>query len=43
LIEEAVQFLLLTGNPIVDIYNGIKLSAGGELGIGVGEEEWGKE
>ncbi|KAJ6187008.1 hypothetical protein N7519_001916 [Penicillium mononematosum] len=33
--------LLLTGNPIVDIYNGIKLSAGGELGIGVGEEEWG--
>lgn len=33
--------LLLTGNPIVDIYNGIKLAAGGELGIGVGEEEWG--
>jgi hypothetical protein len=33
--------LLLTGNPIVEIYNGIKLSAGGELGIGVGEEEWG--
>ncbi|KAJ5130100.1 uncharacterized protein N7515_006139 [Penicillium bovifimosum] len=31
----------LTGNPIVEIYNGIKLSAGGELGIGVGEEEWG--
>ncbi|KGO76836.1 Protein of unknown function DUF1712, fungi [Penicillium italicum] len=33
--------LLLTGNPIVEIYNGTKLSAGGELGIGVGEEEWG--
>lgn len=33
--------LLLTGNPIVEIYNGIKLAAGGELGIGVGEEEWG--
>lgn len=33
--------LLLTGNPIVDIYNGIKLAAGGELGIGVGEEDWG--
>jgi hypothetical protein len=25
----------------VDIFNGIKLAAGGELGIGVGEEEWG--
>lgn len=33
--------LLLSGNPIVDMYNGIKLAAGGELGIGVGEEEWG--
>lgn len=33
--------VLLSGNPAVDIYNGIKLSAGGELGIGVGEEEWG--
>lgn len=33
--------LLLSGNPIVEIYNGIKLAAGGELGIGVGEEEWG--
>lgn len=33
--------LLLTGNPITEIYNGIKLAAGGELGIGVGEEEWG--
>ena len=25
----------------MDVYNGIKLAAGGELGIGVGEEEWG--
>lgn len=33
--------VLLSGNPAVDMYNGIKLSAGGELGIGVGEEEWG--
>ena len=33
--------LLLRGNPIVDIFNGLKLSAGGELGVGVGEEEWG--
>ncbi|KAL4900559.1 hypothetical protein BDW74DRAFT_93650 [Aspergillus multicolor] len=33
--------VLLGGNPAVDMYNGIKLSAGGELGIGVGEEEWG--
>lgn len=33
--------LLLTGNPIVEIYDGIKLAAGGELGVGVGEEEWG--
>ncbi|PYH46103.1 uncharacterized protein BP01DRAFT_415156 [Aspergillus saccharolyticus JOP 1030-1] len=33
--------MLLSGNPIVDMYDGIKLSAGGELGIGVGEEEWG--
>ncbi|KAE8350038.1 hypothetical protein BDV28DRAFT_49137 [Aspergillus coremiiformis] len=33
--------VLLSGNPAVDVYNGIKLSAGGELGIGVGEEEWG--
>lgn len=29
------------GNPAVDVYNGLKLAAGGELGIGVGEEEWG--
>lgn len=33
--------MLLHGNPAVDIYNGTKLAAGGELGIGVGEEEWG--
>ncbi|ODH44285.1 hypothetical protein ACO22_00905 [Paracoccidioides brasiliensis] len=32
---------LLNGNPAVDILNGIKLAATGELGIGVGEEEWG--
>ena len=29
------------GNPAVDVFNGIKLAAGGELGIGVGEEGWG--
>ncbi|PWY76224.1 hypothetical protein BO70DRAFT_380982 [Aspergillus heteromorphus CBS 117.55] len=33
--------VLLNGNPVVEIYDGVKLSAGGELGIGVGEEEWG--
>lgn len=33
--------VLLHGNPAVDVYNGIKLAGGGELGIGVGEEEWG--
>jgi len=33
--------VLLHGNPSVDIFGGIKLSAGGELGMGVGEEEWG--
>lgn len=33
--------VLLHGNPATDIYDGIKLSAGGELGVGVGEEEWG--
>ncbi|KAL3463208.1 hypothetical protein BJX64DRAFT_257842 [Aspergillus heterothallicus] len=33
--------VLLVGNPAVEIYNGVKLSAGGELGVGVGEEEWG--
>ena len=33
--------VLLSGNPAVDVFNGSKLAAGGELGIGVGEEEWG--
>lgn len=33
--------VLLHGNPTVDVFNGLKLAAGGELGIGVGEEEWG--
>lgn len=33
--------MLLHGNPAVDAYAGIKLAAGGELGIGVGEENWG--
>lgn len=33
--------VLLHGNPAVDVFNGIKLAAGGELGIGVGEEDWG--
>ena len=32
---------MLHGNPAVDIFNGLKLAAGGELGIGVGEEDWG--
>ncbi|KAG9190474.1 hypothetical protein G6011_08562 [Alternaria panax] len=33
--------VLLHGSPAVDIYDGMKLAAGGELGMGVGEEEWG--
>ncbi|KJX97406.1 hypothetical protein TI39_contig497g00006 [Zymoseptoria brevis] len=33
--------VLLHGNPAADVFGGIKLSSGGELGIGVGEEEWG--
>lgn len=33
--------VLLHGNPAADIFGGLKLAAGGELGIGVGEEEWG--
>ncbi len=33
--------VLLHASPAVDIYNGMKLAAGGELGVGVGEEEWG--
>lgn len=32
---------MLHGNPAVDVYGGLKLAAGGELGVGVGEEEWG--
>ena len=33
--------VLLHGTPAVDVFDGLKLAAGGELGIGVGEEEWG--
>jgi len=33
--------VLLHGNPAADVFGGIKLAAGGELGVGVGEEEWG--
>ncbi|KAB8606254.1 hypothetical protein FH972_025884 [Carpinus fangiana] len=33
--------VLLHGNPAADLFNGIKLAAGGELGMGVGEEDWG--
>ncbi|KAK7562691.1 hypothetical protein IWX47DRAFT_785300 [Phyllosticta citricarpa] len=33
--------VLMHGSPATDIYNGVKLAAGGELGMGVGEEEWG--
>ncbi len=33
--------VLLHGNPAVEALRGIKLAAGGELGMGVGEEEWG--
>ncbi|KAF4313387.1 vacuolar fusion protein [Botryosphaeria dothidea] len=33
--------VLLHGNPATDIYPAMKLAAGGELGMGVGEEEWG--
>ncbi|KAJ9606778.1 hypothetical protein H2200_008787 [Cladophialophora chaetospira] len=33
--------VLLHGNPSVDLYNATKLAGGGELGVGVGEEEWG--
>ena len=33
--------VLLHGTPAIDVYDGLKLAAGGELGIGVGEEEWG--
>ncbi|KAG8631855.1 hypothetical protein KVT40_000995 [Elsinoe batatas] len=33
--------VLLHGNPAADVLGGLKLSAGGELGMGVGEEDWG--
>lgn len=33
--------VLLHGNPAVHLYDAVKLAGGGELGIGVGEEEWG--
>lgn len=34
-------YVLLHGNPVVDVFGGLKLASGGELGYGVGEEEWG--
>lgn len=33
--------ILLHGNPAVDLFNGLKVCDSGELGFGVGEEEWG--
>ncbi|KLU88483.1 hypothetical protein MAPG_07469 [Magnaporthiopsis poae ATCC 64411] len=33
--------VMLHGNPIVNVFGGIKVAASGELGIGVGEEERG--
>ena len=33
--------VLLHGNPAADVFGGLKLSGGGELGFGVGEEECG--
>ncbi|KAK4958664.1 hypothetical protein LTR66_013132 [Elasticomyces elasticus] len=33
--------VLLHGNPAVDVFGGLKLASGGELGVGVGEEDWG--
>ncbi|EXJ68034.1 uncharacterized protein A1O5_08649 [Cladophialophora psammophila CBS 110553] len=33
--------VLLHGHPVTDIYDAVKLAGGGELGVGVGEEEWG--
>ena len=33
--------VLLHGNPAVEVFGGMKLAAGGELGMGVGEEDWG--
>jgi hypothetical protein len=33
--------VMLHGVPAVDVFGGMRLAAGGELGLGVGEEEWG--
>lgn len=33
--------VLLSGNPVRDVFGGIKIAASGELGIGVGEEDRG--
>ena len=33
--------VLLHGNPAADIFSGFKVASGGELGFGVGEEDWG--
>ncbi|KAK3670506.1 hypothetical protein LTR78_009610 [Recurvomyces mirabilis] len=33
--------VLLHANPAADVFSGIQLASGGELGFGVGEEEWG--
>jgi hypothetical protein len=33
--------VMLHGNPVVNVYGGIKLAASGELGMGVGEEDRG--
>ena len=33
--------VLLHGNPAAEVFNALRLASGGELGIGVGEEEWG--
>lgn len=33
--------VLLHASPAVDMFNALKLAAGGELGMGVGEEDWG--
>jgi hypothetical protein len=32
---------MLHGVPAVEVFGGMRLSTGGELGLGVGEEEWG--
>jgi hypothetical protein len=33
--------VMLHGNPATDVFGAMKLGVGGELGMGVGEEEWG--